>query len=116
MRRIEFTIQTQNNGGRKKQAGSRFLKAFGLVCLLLITNWFKISIHAAAIWALAGLMAGIFISFPGENLIYQVAVVFLIAGLVSSSRLYLGRHTQKEVWSGTFLGFSVGFLSVLLFG
>jgi membrane-associated phospholipid phosphatase len=84
--------------------------------LLLTTIWFKISIHAAAVWALAGLMAGILVSFPEENLIYKVTATFLIAGLVSSSRLYLGRHTKKEVWSGTFLGFTIGFLSVLISG
>jgi membrane-associated phospholipid phosphatase len=84
--------------------------------LLLITNWFKISIHAAAIWALAGLMAGIFVSFPGENLIYQVAITVLLAGLVSSSRLYLGRHSEKEVWYGATLGFCIGLGSVIVFG
>lgn len=84
--------------------------------LLIITNWIKISIHAAAIWALAGLMAGILISFPGNHLLYHVITCVLVAGLVSSSRLYLARHSLQEVWMGGALGFSTGLISVLFFG
>ena len=40
MRRIEFTIQTQNYGSRERRRRvSRYLRVFALLCLLLITNW-----------------------------------------------------------------------------
>jgi len=39
MRSIEFTIETLKRGKQGKQAMSRLIKGFSLVCLLLITNW-----------------------------------------------------------------------------
>jgi membrane-associated phospholipid phosphatase len=84
--------------------------------LLIITFWQKISIHAAAGWAFAGLMTGVFLSFPGEKALFPMAGSTMMAGLVSSSRLYLKRHTDAEVWSGSLLGYTIGMLTVTFFG
>ncbi|HFA50819.1 MAG TPA: HYR domain-containing protein [Bacteroidetes bacterium] len=39
MRRVEFTIQTQNHSSGRWRNSSRLLRAFGFVALLFITNW-----------------------------------------------------------------------------
>ncbi|MEO1258478.1 MAG: HYR domain-containing protein [Bacteroidota bacterium] len=40
MRRIEFTIQTQNyESGKRRRGNSLLLRTLSLVCLLLISNW-----------------------------------------------------------------------------
>ena len=74
-----FTFQL----GMKPPLSSMMVAMTSLIAMLLIiTNWQKISIHAAASWAFAGLMSGVFISFPGDNLMMQVVSAILIAGLV----------------------------------
>ena len=46
MRRIEFTIHTQNDGsGKKRWRASRLFRIFPLACLLLTTLWGP-SLHA----------------------------------------------------------------------
>ncbi|MFT5955435.1 MAG: membrane-associated phospholipid phosphatase [Cyclobacteriaceae bacterium] len=84
--------------------------------LLLITLRFKISIHAAANWALCGLLAAISINYTGMNMILPLIASTLTAGLVCASRLYLGRHTEQEIYYGSLLGFVTAFASVSLFG
>jgi membrane-associated phospholipid phosphatase len=103
--------------GMKPPLSSMMIAMTALIgILLIITQWKKISIHAASMWAFAGLMSGVFISFPGENIIYPVIASTLVAGLVSSSRLYLKRHSEKEVWTGAGIGFGVGIFTVIFFG
>jgi membrane-associated phospholipid phosphatase len=73
------------------------------VCLLLLRT-IKISIHMAGIGALLGLV--LFTSyFFSLQLLLFIAALFLLAGLVGSSRLYLKAHTPVEVYVGFFLGF-----------
>jgi len=81
--------------------------------LLLITTRFKISIHAAAIWCFVGYLTTISIFYLAQFGWFYYAFV-LAAGLTSTSRLYLGQHSHREVLAGSLLGFSYGF-SVLLF-
>ena len=93
-----------------------FTNAILIALLLILTSQLKISIHAAANWALAGIMASISIKYTGMSTILPLALCVLIAGLVSSSRLFLGRHTPKEVWIGSGVGFTLGLVSVIIFG
>lgn len=83
--------------------------------LFVITKWFKISIHSTAIWATSGILAALAIS-KGLELPELIFGSILLAGLTSTSRLHLGYHQPKEVWSGAILGFCFCFLSVYLFG
>jgi len=81
--------------------------------LILVTLKFKISIHATAIWSAAGYLTAILmLSYAEVRLILFAGLIF--AGLTSTSRLYLGYHTSKQVWTGAVLGFLYG-LTVLLF-
>jgi hypothetical protein len=85
-----------------------------IALLLLITRWFKISIHATAIWSAVGFVTA-FITLMGLSVDGYYYALILAAGLTSTSRLYLGYHTSSEVWSGIFLGFIYSFLVVLIF-
>ena len=82
--------------------------------LLLITAKFKISIHASAIWSAVGYITAIMI-FYAITLSWAYYSLIIIAGLTSTSRLYLGYHTSKEVWIGSLFGFVYSFLMVLIF-
>lgn len=82
--------------------------------LLLITTKFKVSIHASANWGGVGLLTFLLIKV-GATLLFPLLGAILVAGTVSTSRLYLGYHTPREIWVGTFYGFSFCFFSLLLF-
>ncbi len=72
--------------------------------LLLITSRFKISIHSAANWATVGILSYLFM-IRGEVMLYPLTAWILISGVVSSSRLFLGYHTPKEIWVGSIFGY-----------
>ena len=81
--------------------------------LLLISARFKISIHSAASWAAVGYLTAIVITQDIIlNWVYYLVVC--LAGLTTTSRLYLGYHTGKEAWTGTILGFAYSFVVVLV--
>ncbi len=83
--------------------------------LFLITQWFKISIHSTAIWCATSILISLAITkgIMLQNVIY---ISIILAGLTNVSRLYLGYHQPKEVWSGSILGFCFGFISIYFFG
>ncbi|MEO9482256.1 MAG: hypothetical protein ABJG47_02370 [Ekhidna sp.] len=85
-----------------------------IVLLLIITAWFKISIHTAAIWSAVGFVTALSVTI-GLNIGWYFYALMLAAGLASTSRLYLGYHRPKEVWSGAILGFAYSFLTIVLF-
>ena len=85
-----------------------------IVLLLIITKWFKISIHTAAIWSGVGFISALSVSI-GLNIGWYFYVLILAGGLIGTSRLYLGYHLPKEVWSGAILGFLYSFLTIILF-
>lgn len=76
-----------------------------ILILTLIGLWFKISVHSAAAWGAAGLLVAINLQIQSTFAHEILAVAFVVAGLTSSSRLYLKRHTQWEIWAGVVLGF-----------
>lgn len=84
--------------------------------IFLISIKFKISVHSAGIWGMAGIFTSLAIKYFSTSFILPLALIFLVAGLTTTSRLYLGRHTPKESWSGVALGFTVCFIGILFFG
>lgn len=79
---------------------------------LLITRWFKISMHMLAQGGVLGTLMGIQLlqmhSFWELN-----AILILIAGLVGFARIELGVHRHIEVYTGYLLGFIVCFFAVV---
>ena len=82
----------------------------GVLCI--ITLKYKISIHAAAIWASAGILSALSIRYNLMAFYVPTLFSFVIAGWVSSSRLVLRKHTTTEVWSVSFLGFLSCFIFI----
>lgn len=72
-------------------------------------NFLKVSAHANGMGSLLGACIGLtFISLKNIELI--ILLIILLSGLVLSARVYLTRHTNKEV----FYGYAIGFLTQLL--
>lgn len=74
-----------------------------LVGAFLCNIYFKISIHTVALGS--AMMFFFLFSFRSEfasGLILSIAL--LITGIVATSRLLVGAHTNFDVWSGLFIG------------
>lgn len=83
-----------------------------LAIALVITRWFKISMHmlgqGGALGSIMGLQALQLIPNWELN-----AALVLIAGFVGSARIALSVHRHVEVYTGYLLGFLVCYLSVI---
>lgn len=90
--------------------------AVALVVLTVVNRWWKISGHATG---MGGLCALVFYLMLSGNSIYDLQweflVAVLLAGLVCSSRVILGRHTLGQVTAGFFNGFLWVMLLPMLF-
>lgn len=84
-----------------------------ILILLLISFRFKISIHSAASWAAVGYFTAILIT-QGIVLNWVYYLLVCLAGLTTTSRLYLGYHTSKEAWTGAIVGFAYSFTVFLV--
>jgi membrane-associated phospholipid phosphatase len=84
-----------------------------LIVNIIILFFWKISSHSIGAGGLVACMLYTVIAWHSVNYIFLLLSIF-IAGLVGSSRLYLGVHTEKEVYLGFLTGFVVVFLSLLL--
>lgn len=77
--------------------------------LTIITVWFKVSIHAAAISGVVGFFLVFGLKFPDSQALYPLLILLILAGLVMSARLQLNAHTPKEILAGTITGLVVCF-------
>lgn len=75
-----------------------------IVCLL-INNFWRLSIHSYG-WGFASFLLLIQYSYIYQNSLLVSVIVVLSSGLVMSSRLFLGRHNNLQVY----LGFAIGFV------
>ncbi|MFK5959459.1 MAG: hypothetical protein QM495_11405 [Lutibacter sp.] len=88
---------------------SLFYFGYGLVLIfsyLMLYFKLKISLHTAAIGGLIGFLFH-FSYYYKLNLIILLSLLFLISGLIASSRLRLQAHKTREV----ILGFILGIIS-----
>lgn len=76
------------------------------IALLVISLKWKISAHSAAIGGLVGVFFGLSFRLQ-ENPILILALLVLVAGMVGTARLILGKHTSSQVYTGFLLGFLV---------
>lgn len=86
-----------------------------ILILTIITFFWKISIHGAAIGGVIGFIFALGVIHPIVNFTFILAVVIVIAGLVMYSRLMLNAHTPMQVYMGAMLGFFVCFISIYYF-
>jgi membrane-associated phospholipid phosphatase len=80
-----------------------------VVTATIITFFFKISVHALAMWGSIGILLPLNKLTLGQ-LIMPTVLVIVIAGLVMSARLYLQAHTPREILYGSVVGFGLSFL------
>ena len=81
--------------------GGAFL---ALLFAMLITLYWKISMHMVGIGGLIGALAGVMVihSLP---ILPLLALVIILAGVLGSARLLSGDHSPSEVYAGAALGF-----------
>lgn len=71
---------------------------------LLANIYFKISMHALGVGALSGLLLVIIFTGFSNAIFLPAMIVFLITGLVSTSRLMISNHMPFDIYSGIFFG------------
>lgn len=94
------------------------LKMMMIITLMVITStvltlFYKVSVHAVAIWGILGIMIPLNKASEGA-LLYPLAAGLVIAGIVMSSRLFLDVHRPREVMVGSLLGFVIGFAGMMV--
>jgi membrane-associated phospholipid phosphatase len=86
------------------------------ILCILITYFWKISLHTAAISGLAGGLIGLTLLLTPianfQEIVILNSVAILLVGIVGFSRLFLKAHNYLQVIAGMILGFSVEFLIV----
>ena len=70
---------------------------------LSITSKWKISLHMVGIGGVCGLLFILGYKYFGHTEVWLM-IWLLLAGLLASSRLYLGKHTPAQVYVGFILG------------
>lgn len=85
--------------------------AIMLVAILITLKW-KISAHMFGIGGLIGGAMSVSYFVEHSNPYFMFMGLFIIAGLVGTSRLILKRHTLAQVIAGFLLGFLFSFVCV----
>jgi len=75
-------------------------------CLLLVSFYWKISIHMAGIGGITGLIIILSVGFRIEMVVI-LCLSILVAGIIASSRLALGAHNILQILAGYILGLAV---------
>lgn len=73
------------------------------MCCALINVWWKISTHTAAIGGVGGALFA-FAYYLGFNPVWWICLVFLVAGILGTSRMILRQHTLAQVVTGFWTG------------
>ncbi len=85
-----------------------------IVIAMIVTLFYKISIHSLAITGLIGILLPLNKITEDNRLLFPTVLVICAAGLVMSARLKLGAHTPREVMHGSLIGFIVGFCGMII--
>jgi hypothetical protein len=85
-----------------------------LLLIMLVTFWFRICGHTAAVGGIAGLIIALILQFE-TPLQVLLSVTLLVAGLVGTARLILGVQRPVEVYTGFLLGFGVVLTTLLVY-
>lgn len=85
-----------------------------ITAVMIITFFWKISAHSAGAWGGVGFFMALNFQITNLNLQLPLIISILLAGLISSSRLYLNAHNIQQIFVGGLLGFIICFTSVYL--
>jgi hypothetical protein len=85
----------------------------GILISLVVNIRWKISLHMIGIGGLCGAISVVmYLQQDGNPLL--LSVVFLVAGLLGTARLYLNAHTPAQILAGFLTGFTVQFGLVMV--
>ncbi|MBQ7513480.1 MAG: phosphatase PAP2 family protein [Prevotella sp.] len=82
-----------------------------IVCAL-INVWWKVSTHTAAIGGVGGALFA-FAEYLNFNPVWWLCLIFLIAGMVGTSRMILRQHSLAQVVGGFWIGFVCAAVAIL---
>ena len=85
--------------------GSTFLA----IVALIVSFYYKISLHMIGIGGFLGLMLGMALNFSFD-LLWPIAVLVALSGLLGYARLKSNSHRASEVYTGFLVGASVMFV------
>ena len=96
-----------------------FLKFMVIIDMLVIvatlaTFFFKVSVHAVAVWGFVGILLPLAKITEVNTILYPAVALIVLAGVVMSARLRVGAHTSREVMWGSILGLATGVVGMLL--
>lgn len=77
--------------------------AVTIVMALVVSYWFRISLHMIGTGGLLGALIGLAFRLD-TSLTLAIMLVILLAGVVGTARLVLQKHRPAEVYSGFLLG------------
>jgi|UniRef100_UPI004029C8A7 membrane-associated phospholipid phosphatase len=83
------------------------------MCCVVINIWWKISTHTSAIGGVAGALQAFAVLFS-FNPLWWLCLVFIVAGMVGTSRMILRQHTLWQVVAGFLVGQAVAFTLIML--
>jgi len=89
--------------------------SISIFLVTLITFSWKISAHTVGISGVMGFILGLSVKYGSEGLLYPFLIAVVLAGILTSSRLYLNAHTPMQILAGIFLGFLICLGGILLF-
>lgn len=94
--------------------GSIVIAALVIQIVCAVANaWWKISIHTAAIGGVAGALFS-FAEIFGFNPVWWLCVVFLLAGVLGSSRMMLRQNSLSQVVGGFCIGAVCSAVTILV--
>ena len=83
-----------------------------IICAI-VTGWWKISTHTAAIGGVVGALVA-FAAIFGFNPLPWLCITIIIAGILGTSRMILRQHSLSEVVSGFLVGVFVGWIVLVI--
>lgn len=86
-----------------------------LFILTVVTFFWKISAHAAGIGGIIGFIIAIGMAYPVPHLAIVMAVLIVVAGLITYARLSLNAHTPLQVYLGLLLGMLLCYSTLYFF-
>ncbi|MDH5598741.1 MAG: hypothetical protein OEY34_06445 [Cyclobacteriaceae bacterium] len=85
-----------------------------MIILLIVNFFWKISAHGMSSWGMIGIIFALHQLSPESGLLLPLLSSILIAGLVSSARLYLNAHNPAQIYMGGIVGFIICYLGIHL--
>ena len=85
-----------------------------IAAMTIITFFWKISVHSAGAWGGVGILLSILHNSAEYQLLWILLTAILLAGIISSARLYLRAHNFAQVMVGGFAGFTICYVCMYL--